>query len=887
MIGQTILHYHIIEKLGEGGMGVVYKADDTKLDRSVALKFLPSHVASSSEDKARFLQEAKAVAALSHPNICTIHSVEEENGQAFIVMEYVEGKTLKEMPHNIPLKQAIEIGIQIADGLAAAHEKGIVHRDIKPDNIMIRKDGRVQIMDFGLAKLRGVSRLTREGSTVGTAGYMSPEQIQGHETDHRTDIFSLGVVLYELFAGESPFKGVHETALTYEIVNTDPVPLLAVRPEVDPQLDAIVLECLEKDPSERCQSVAEVAKDLRHFKRESSKQRASRVSRVTPVEYAPSGVPASEAVTKRTPSRFLQLPWITAGASLMIAAAALMLYFLSRPSSNLPVVRFTIAPPQSGSYTDQACVVSPDGQNIAFVARDSSGRSVLWVRPLSSVVPQPLQGTDEAAFPFWSADNRNVAFFASGKMKKIEKTGGPVQTICDAGDGRGGSWGSQGIIVFAPSYGSGLSQVAATGGIPTAVTTLDTSGGEDSHRWPCFLPDGRRFVYFRRGSGENSGIYLGSLDGKANTLLLRSKTNAVFAPPAHLLYLRDKILVAQTVDPDKGILLDDALPVAENVGFQIGYGLGLFSASTNGILAYSGGGGISFRQYAWYDRAGKRLSTVGRAGLNFDFALSPDEKRIVFRQVDGETGNNDLWMLDLLRRTESRFTFQPTTDDDPVWSPDGDFVIFDSNPGGRANIFRKNSSGAGSEEVLLKSDTAAYPYDWSSDGRYILYDKPGPKGSRDIWVLPLTGDRTPFPYVCANADEIDGRFSPNVRWIAFASNESGKDEVYVQAFPQTGAKWQVSTAGGSSPLWRSDGKELYYISPSKKLMSVDVKTSGPIFEQGIPQALFDADMDVYGLPNRYAPSKDGTKFLVNSSAEGVRRYPVTVVLNWTGDLTKR
>jgi serine/threonine protein kinase len=887
MIGKVISHYRILEKLGEGGMGVVYKAQDTKLDRPVALKFLPLHLNPTEQDKARFLQEAKAAAALNHPNICSVIDVQEQQGQMFIVMEFVEGDSLKDRMTGMSLKQAIETGIQIADGLAAAHEKGIVHRDIKPENIMVRKDGIVQIMDFGLAKLQGVSRLTKEGSTVGTAGYMSPEQVQGHDVDHRSDIFSLGVLLYEMLSGQLPFHGAHETAMQYEIVNVDPPPMAAVKPELPVDLDAIVLECLAKDRDDRYQSAKEVAKDLRRFKRDSSKQRVSRISRVASVGQVPTGTPAPDAMAQRATGRLLQFPWVAAGVSLMIAVAAILFHFLSKPSSDLPMIQFTIATPENSSFAGQACMVSPDGQAFAFVARDSTGRSLLWVRALSSITPQALPGTEEASFPFWSPDSRFIAFFAGGKMRKIEKIGGSVQTICDAEDGRGGSWGTEGTIVFAPSYANGLQQVPATGGTPTRVTWIDTTGKEDSHRWPSFLPDGRRFVYLRRGASESAGIYLGSLDSKESKLLLRLKTNAEFVPPGHLLYLRDRTLVAQSLDAGKGTLLDDAVGVAENVGGDVGYNFGFFSSSLNGTLAYSSGGGISFRQFAWYDRAGKRLSTVGRAGFNFDFALAPDEKSIVFRRVDAETGNHDLWKLDLIRHTESRFTFRAALEDDPVWSPDGEFIIFDSNPGGIPNIFRKRSSGAGSEEVLLKADTAAYPYDWSSDGRYILYNKPGPKGGPDIWVLPLTGDRTPFPYVNTDANENDAKFSPNVRWVAFSSNESGKDEVYVQAFPQTGAKWQVSTGGGASPQWKSDGKELFYISPAKKLMAVDVKTSGPTFEQGIPQVLFDVDVDVYNAPNRYAVSKDGTRFLVNWAAEGSRRYPITVVVNWIAELGKR
>ena len=632
MIGQTISHYQILEKLGEGGMGVVYKAEDTTLDRMVALKFLPPHLSGSEQDKARFRQEAKAAAALNHPNVCSIIEIAEHEGQTFIVMEFVDGQTLREKRGSVSFKQAIDIGIQIADGLAAAHEKGIVHRDIKPENIMIRKDGIAQIMDFGLAKLRSASskinRLTKEGSTVGTAGYMSPEQVQGQDADHRSDIFSLGVLLYELFTGELPFKGVHETALAYEIVNVDAAPMSSIKTDIDPSLDAIVLDCLEKDPKERCQSVAEVARDLRRVKRESTRQKHSRITAVRPA-YAPSAttlqiqspdIPTTQTEQKRKSS----LPWIIASVCLILAVGVIAFHFLNKTAGKNDTVRFTIPFPEKGSFGRQSPIISPNGQNIAFVASDSSGKSSIWVRSLSTIVPRPLAGTEEAFFPFWSFDSRFIAFFAGGKLKKVDVNGGPVQSICDAPEGRGGSWGSAGIIVFAPSFGSGIQQVPASGGIPSYVSLLDTALKEESHRWPFFLPDGRHFLYMRRGSSDKSGVYVSSLDSKDFTLVLPSTSNAIYAKPGFLLFLREGTLMAQPFDPDKGRVYGEPTNIAEEVGVDIGYSLGFFSSSENGILTFGTGTGLSSRQLYLYDRNGKRLQALGRAGTIYDFALSPD-----------------------------------------------------------------------------------------------------------------------------------------------------------------------------------------------------------------------------------------------------------------------
>lgn len=480
MIGSTVSHFKILEKLGEGGMGVVYKAQDTKLDRLVALKFLPPHMSASEQDKARFIQEAKAASAMNHANICTIYSIDEHEDpssagapadkQLFIAMEFVDGVTLREKIGTISSKQAIDIGIQLADGLSAAHEKGIVHRDVKPENIMVRKDGICQIMDFGLAKLRGrqskVSRLTKEGSTIGTAGYMSPEQVQGQEIDHRSDIFSLGVVLYEMFTGELPFKGVHETALLYEIVNVDAVPMSAVKPEMDTSLDAIVLECLAKEPGERYQSVAEVAKELRRFKRESNRQRVSKVTNTRGAySLSTAPTPGTDTVQAHVPGGpGFNLVWIIISFVCLAAAGAFAyLYFRMPANAESPIV-FTISRPEKGGFESPVPAISPDGRTIAYVAHDSAGTTLLWVRSMGSIVPRPLEGTEGASFPFWSPDSRFIAFFAPGKLKKAAIAGGSPQTICDAPNGRGGSWNQDGTIVFALDYNAGLSQVRASGG---------------------------------------------------------------------------------------------------------------------------------------------------------------------------------------------------------------------------------------------------------------------------------------------------------------------------------------------------------------------------------------------------------------------------------------
>ncbi|MFA6456059.1 MAG: protein kinase, partial [Bacteroidota bacterium] len=487
MIGTTVLQYEIVSQLGEGGMGVVYKAKDTKLDRFVALKFLTKNVGSSDADRQRFMQEAKAAATLNHPNICTIYDVAEHEGQLFIAMEFIDGETLRDRKNNLSFKQSIEIGIQVAEALAAAHEKGIIHRDIKPENVMVRKDGLVQIMDFGLAKLQGVTRLTREGNTVGTMGYMSPEQVQGFNVDHRTDIFSFGVLLYELFSGQSPFKGVHETAIIYEIVNVDPEPITIVKPDLPPDLDAIVLECLAKEADERYQSAKEIVKDLRKLKRESSRQTASRILAVRKSQISSGSMltpKTTEYETVPQKKAFQVDAWkITAAAAMVLFIGSLAWNFLFfKSDADLMRLSFETSDGTIFSSTNGGHIeISPDGTTIAFVATDSLGKENLWVRSINSPTALSLSGTDNATYPFWSFDSRMIGYFADGKLKKIDAKGGPSFTVCDAPSGRGGAWNKNGIIVFAPVSNGPLHQVSSAGGVSKQVTTLDSVELEVNH----------------------------------------------------------------------------------------------------------------------------------------------------------------------------------------------------------------------------------------------------------------------------------------------------------------------------------------------------------------------------------------------------------------------
>ena len=896
MIGQTISHYKILEKLGEGGMGVVYKAQDSKLDRLVALKFLPEHVSVGSADLERFTQEAKAAAGLNHPNICTIHGIEEAGGKNFIVMEFVDGQMLQEMKASLSMKQALDIGIQIAEGLAAANEKGIVHRDIKPENIMIRKDGRVQIMDFGLAKLRGASRLTKEGSTVGTAGYMSPEQVQGQETDHRSDIFSLGVLLYEMLTGQPPFKGVHETAISYEIVNVDSPPLSSLKPEIPAELDAIVLECLEKDPNERAQSAKQIAIDLKRYKRGSSRERISRVTAARPVLRA-SGTEFlfAEGNFVRT---LLQWPWIATILFFVGTVTFGALYFV-RPSMSRAVVRSSILPPEKASYSSYLggghFALSPDGLKLAFVAVDSSGKNRLWVRAQNSITALPLPNTDGATFPFWSPDNRFIGFFAGAKLKKIDAAGGPPAMICDAADGRGASWGKDGIIVFAPNWIGGLYQVPAAGGTPVEITKLDTNRREQTHRWPWFLPDGKHFLYFARasaGGAETSedAIVVSSLDGSVNNRLFSASSNVAYAS-GHILFVRQTVVMAQPFDQGSLTLKSEAFPIAEQVGYEVGWNRGYFSASENGVFIYQAGASFVGNQFSWFDRNGKQLKTVGEPAAYGGGQLSRDEKRLAISVFDPQARNRDVWIYELSRGIRTRFTFQPGIEDYPVWSPDGSRIAYASDKKGHLDIYQKAVGGEGEEELLFESAVDKYLTDWSLDGRFILFYTAGnPTTKSDLWALPMTGDRKPILILQTEFEEVDAQFSPDGKWIAYTSNESGRNEVYVRPFPGPGGKWQITTRGLNPGLlilaahWRGDGKEIYFASDDQKIMAAEVKTVGSSLEVGTVRPLFDIQSQ--SVLYIGAVSKDGQRFLLVSNVSQ-SSAPLTLVLNWDEELKKQ
>lgn len=890
MIGQTISHYKILEKLGEGGMGVVYKAEDTKLDRFVALKFLPPQLSAPAQDKARFVQEAKAASALNHPNVCTIHDISEHDGTMFIVMEFVDGQTLREKRGSVSFKQAIDIGIQIADGLAAAHEKGIVHRDIKPENIMIRKDGIAQIMDFGLAKLRGtVSRLTREGSTVGTAGYMSPEQVQGQDADHRSDIFSLGVLLFEMLTGQLPFKGVHETALAYEIVNVDAPPMSSVKQEIDPSLDAMVLDCLEKDPNERTQSVKQLSIDLKRFKRESSRSRASRVVPALPGikhQQRQVTVPGNDSEAWR------KLLWpVISFAS--IVALVLVIWSPWKSTGPLPVVtRAAIMLPKdqilsTSSYS--AVAISPDGSRLVYKAN-----AKLYLRESGSFESTPIPGTEEGSGPFFSSDGKWIGFFSAAKLKKIPVSGGAAIVLADAPDNRGSTWGKGGDIVFTPSPATGLVLVRDGGGNVRQLTTLDSTRNERTHRWPQFLPDGKTVMY-TVGTMDSPDFYEDSeveavdIETGGRKTLMKGGCSVQYIPTGFLIYWRSSSLFAVPFDLGKLEITGTSFPLVENVNGDPTTGMAGYTVSQNGTLAYiPGNAGVTNQSLVKVDLRGVMTPLNAPIQAYMEPRISPDGERIAVAIQSGKDA--DIWVYNIPRNTLSKLSFGGVNRS-PTWSPDGKRIAYYCYDGGRHKVFVKQADGSGEPEILAEGFGRSYIDDWSIAGKLLVLDiagtgRNGPNGpgGSDIYYLPLEGDRIFKPFLATQFDEWQASVSPDGKWAAYSSNESGSYQVYIQPFPQGGGRWAVSAEEGGGPHWAPDGKALYYYAPGK-VMSVPIQTV-PSLAVGKPQTLFSGyQQKTVDSGLMYDISPDGQWFVVTQSKDDdANLRQIHLVLNWFDEI---
>jgi len=902
MKGETILHYKILEKLGEGGMGEVFKAQDTKLDRFVALKFLPSQLTASDDDKARFIQEAKAASAMNHPNICTIYSIEEFEDQLFIAMEFVEGKTLKDKKESLSAKQKLEIGVQVAEGLAAAHSKGIVHRDIKPENIMIREDGIAQIMDFGLAKLysdKNASRLTKVGTTMGTLGYMSPEQIQGLDVDHRTDIFSLGVVLYELFAGESPFKGMHETAIMYEIVNVEAPPLSTVKEGIDIELDEIILECLEKDKDERYQSAKELAKDLKKIKKSSS-HRKSRVYNVntdalkTSTGSAsvsmPSGSVTLEVLNKKFDLSKIfgskLIPWIA--ALVFLVAAALLFFNEKRNSISLQTARFSIDLPEDlnldqGNFPELA--ISKDGSKIVYGANHQ-----LYLRNINQLNSLPITGTENALSPMFSPDGNWIAFFTENKLEKVPVNGGSQIPIADISINRGGSWGDDGNLVFPVSTIAGLSKVSDSGGKVTVISETDSLKNERTHRWPQYISEYNTVIY-TVGTYSSPDFYedcnieaLNLKSGDKKTIIKGAST-ARYVKNGYLVYTHSGILYAVKFDIGNLQVIGQPVPVVQDIAGDVTSGAMNYDISENGTLVYFPGQlEQGNRQIIKFDLNGKETNLQAPLNTYIEPRISPDGKKIAMVIPNGK--DYDIWIYDILRKSLSRLTFGGNNRT-PTWSPDGKKIAYwrylDE---GSSGIFSRNSDGSDEAEEIYKFKGRTYIDCWSADSKYLILDDASNGSLSKISILPLDGSKKVRDFSLNN--NITSRISslsPDGKWLAYTSNESGKNQVYVKAFPSGMGKWQISTDTGIEPHWAPDGKTIYYTA-NDKMMKVSV-TTAPTFIPQAPVVLFSGyvrlDVDS-GLTFDISP--DGKYFISTKANKTESLKKITIVLNWFKEIEK-
>jgi eukaryotic-like serine/threonine-protein kinase len=891
--GKKLGPYEILSSAGTGGMGEVYRARDSRLDRIVAIKVIAGDVAHNSDLRQRFEREARAISSLSHPHICALHDIGESDGTEYMVMEFLEGECLADRLAKgpLPTEQVLRYGMEIADALDAAHKHGVVHRDLKPANIILTKGG-AKLLDFGLAKptvapisdvtaaaaLTAMATshkpVTAEGHVVGTFQYMAPEQLEGKEADARSDIFALGTVLYEMASGRRAFPGKTQASIIAGILAADPPPISSIQPLTPPALTQLIKTCMAKDPDERWQTAHDIKIQLKHISEGSSQ----------------AGIPAP---VKARRQRREMLAWGLAAIALIAACLAGAAYWRGQPDR--VSVKALINPPPGAHFEaigDVAgpLVVSPDGKKIAFVA-SIEGRNDLWVRPLDSLNAIEIAGTENATFPFWSPDSRMIAYFADGKLKKVDATHGPGLTITDAPVGRGGWWGPGDIILYSADFRSPLMKVSASGGTPVQVTKL-IDGQETTHRWPQILPGGKHFLYMSANhlnpkAGSN-GIYWGSFDGKPPVLVMSSGSNALYAS-GQLLFLRENTLMAQKFDPDSGMLSGEPVNVTEAVFRDDGTWRSLFSVSNNGVLAYQSGTNLSRSQLTWVDAKGSSLAATPSELTFTSFALSPNGKQVI---VVGDP-NNELWNVDLARGTRARLTFDGLQHAFPAWSPDGKRVAYLVTDVIGDAIAARSASGVGQEETLLPNDektgVTRYFSDWSHDGRFLVYSEGIVTGnSFAIWALPISGndrsDRKPFIVVPGNATNIDAHLSSDGKWLAYSSNETGRYEVYVTTFPKPNGKWQISTNGGRPGRWSPDGKRIFYLSAGGDIMSAEVETKAGEFSTGKVERLFHANGISQIFPD-FDVSPDGKRFLLPGVMTS-EQPPITLVTDWTAALKK-
>jgi eukaryotic-like serine/threonine-protein kinase len=890
---KTIGQYTIVSKIGEGGMGEVWRARDPKLGRDVAIKVLPAAFSADKGRLARFEQEAQTAGALNHPNILVIYHIGTHDDAPYIVSELLEGESLRErMAGNaLPQRKAMDYALQLARGLAAAHEKGIVHRDIKPENVFITDDGRVKILDFGIAKLTGgldgnqpqTEVPTRKvntdpGTVMGTVGYMSPEQLKGQTVDHRSDIFSFGAILYEMLSGKRAFRG-HSMAETMSaILREDPPDLSETNNTISPGLERVVRHCLEKNPAERFHSARDLA-----FAIESLSGSAISSGQTTTIDALSTSTKKRAGIV----GIFGNSPaaWIVAAVCVLGLLAALVVLYFNRATTEGRATRLYFMPPADLSFNDvqpDAAVISPDGQKIAFSATSADGKNMLYIRTLDATDAKVLPGSENPIEPFWSPDSRSIAFGSNGKLKRSDLSGGNAQVLCDATRLNGGAWNREGIIVFVPDFRTTMVQVSAQGGEPKPLPMAANYADDERHRFPYFLPDGRHFL-FHRDVGDRlnptiSGVDAGSLDSPEVKQILSDNSNVAYASQGYLIFVRNDALVAQAFDATKLALSGDAVPII--TGQKNNDGVRQFSVSDNGVLIWQG---LWQRDYqlVWFDRQGKQTGAIDKpmkVNVGQDPHISPDGKRLVIKR------DSNLWVIDLEKGTALRIT--STFSQIPAWSPDANRIVYS---GGNGGMTVRAANGLGAEELLLRGPN--FPGVWSPDGRFIIYVHRGVKTRRDLWVYPTFGDKKEYVLLNSTFDDQQPMLSPNGRWLAYSSDESGTYQIYVQSFSSDGKlgsdKKLLSTTGGTCPVWRADGNELLFVAADGQMMSAAVKTSGPDFEFETPKPLFRTRM-MAALPSfhEFDVSPNGQRFLIGTLIGDSKAAPPTVILNWTALLKK-
>ena len=886
-IGSRLGPYEIVAPLGAGGMGEVYRARDTRLEREVAIKVLPDQL-SSPDTRQRFEREAKTISALSHPHICALYDVGNQDGTEYLVMELLEGETLAQRVARgaLPLDQTLRFGAQIASALEAAHRKGIVHRDLKPSNVMVTKSG-VKLLDFGLAKAlmpaptmesltsapTAAKDVSHPGMILGTVPYMAPEQLQGRETDSRGDIFALGAVLHEMATGSKAFQGTSPVSIMSAILTSEPPAISSLRPMSPASLDRLVRTCLAKDPDDRWQTARDVELQL---------------SAIADGVSAPHAVPVAPR-----PSRTRWLPWLVAGVALSIAAATTLRR--GSPPRQLPgAIRFFVAPPPNGAFSYSAAgaflAVSPDGSQLAYIASESESGRKIFLRLLSSLEARPILGTEGARSLFWSPDGRSIAFFDETRLRRVELSGSASVSICDVSPfaSFAGTWGKGGDILFASVQGEAIHRVSSAGGAPAVFLRPDQSRGETGVNWPWFLSDGKRFLYLRRDVKRQANLMLAE-PGKPSTVVMPVASEVKYADPGYLVFAREGALLGQRFDPRSGRTTGEPFSIAGRVRYFLTTFAAAFALSPTGTLAFQSQGDV--KRLIWFDRAGRRLGTVGLPGLYNNVRISPDTRRAFFDRAREATGTFDVWSTDLERGTETPITSEPNSEFSAVLLPGEKSIAYSSSSGGLPRLLRRDLA-TGRDEELLPDAKFQLAQDVSPDGKALVYTEQGEGGVFNIWMLPLAGGGKPIALLQSAFNKREVRFSPDGRFLAMISNESGRPEVYVTPFPGPGERVRVSTGGAQHLRWSRDGRELFYISADQRMISVPVQIS-PTLELGAATALFSlsrgstgAGAFEAGTSSGFDVSPDGKRFLVVLREVIGDELPLSVVVNWTAEAGK-